>query len=445
MMKKKHIFVTGVLAATLGLPGVLSAQDSPAFECDNTFGDCGTPNMSGGGGGGGGGAILINNTDRGDTYQFADDYDDDGIEDNSDNCARVENIDQADGDGDGVGDACDNCPDDSNADQADLDGDGIGDACDDDIDADEVANAQDNCPSVPNPGQEDLDGDGTGDACDDDIDGDGISNLEDPCPMSADITTPTADQEALCFPDQDGDGIADVFDNCIAIFNPDQANQNGSEFGDVCDPDIDGDGVVNVQDNCPATQNADQEDGDRDGAGDACDAEFCYVVNGDTENCLDPDGSLYVYSPPTIAQTGEGTLLRIFANRENLAMRYTWRVVSFPEGAEFMVENAEGAVTVSSPFEYRYLIDEAPKVYGTVPGEYALELTVETIWEDRVSGNLNQTATFTTAVNLQGERADLPSGTGDNAGCSVAASPQGAAGWLLLMGFAGLVIRRRRA
>ena len=36
--------------------------------------------MSGGGGGGGGGAILINNTDLGDTYQRADDFDDDGIE-----------------------------------------------------------------------------------------------------------------------------------------------------------------------------------------------------------------------------------------------------------------------------------------------------------------------------------------------------------------------------
>ena len=50
------------------------------YECDNNYGDCGTPNQSGGGGGGGG-SVLIANTDLGDTYQNADDFDDDGIED----------------------------------------------------------------------------------------------------------------------------------------------------------------------------------------------------------------------------------------------------------------------------------------------------------------------------------------------------------------------------
>ena len=49
---------------------------SQNFECDNNFGDCGTPEQSGGGGGGGG-SVLVTNTDLGDTYQHADDYDDD--------------------------------------------------------------------------------------------------------------------------------------------------------------------------------------------------------------------------------------------------------------------------------------------------------------------------------------------------------------------------------
>lgn len=442
---KTLTFAAALMGTGLLIPGSISAQDNPAFECDNLFGDCGTPEMSGGGGGGGGGSILINNTDRGDTYQFADDYDDDGIEDNSDNCSRVVNIDQADVDGDDVGDACDNCPNDANTDQADLDGDGAGDACDPDIDGDGVANAEDNCSAVPNPNQQDLDGDGLGDACDDDIDGDGVLNLEDACPMSADITTPTEDQKAICFPDADGDGIADIHDNCAAKFNPDQANQNGSDLGDACDPDIDGDGVMNPVDNCATTPNPDQADADRDGSGDACDATYCFVVNGDEDNCLDPESNLYVYSPSSIAKTGEPVMLRVFANRENLAMRYTWRVKNAPEGADFRLTNADGAVTVSSPYEYRYLVGEIPNLYGSVAGTYELELTVQTIWEDRVSGRLNETASFVTAVNLQGDRTELPSESGEKTGCSVAGSPQGAGAWMLLVGLVGLVFRRRKS
>jgi hypothetical protein len=36
--------------------------------------------------------------------------------------------------------------------------------------------------------------------------------------------------------DQDNDGVIDVADNCPTIANPDQANADGDEFGDVCDP-----------------------------------------------------------------------------------------------------------------------------------------------------------------------------------------------------------------
>ena len=64
----------------LMFPMIAMGQDAP-LECDNNYGECGTPEMSGGGNAGGGGAILINNTDLGDTYQSADDYDDDGVED----------------------------------------------------------------------------------------------------------------------------------------------------------------------------------------------------------------------------------------------------------------------------------------------------------------------------------------------------------------------------
>lgn len=116
-----------------------------SYECDNNFGDCGTPNQSGGGGGGGG-SVLIANTDLGDTYQHADDFDDDGVEDASDNCLRISNQDQLDRDGDGVGDICDNCLNVWNKNQSDVDGDGWGDLCDDDIDNDNIDNYEDECP-----------------------------------------------------------------------------------------------------------------------------------------------------------------------------------------------------------------------------------------------------------------------------------------------------------
>ena len=105
------------------------AQDQPGFECDNSFGPCGSPEQSGGGGNGGR-SVLVQATDLGDTYQNADDYDGDGIEDNVDNCMRIENPFQLDSDGDGVGDMCDNCLHMFNPMQENSNESYAGDACD---------------------------------------------------------------------------------------------------------------------------------------------------------------------------------------------------------------------------------------------------------------------------------------------------------------------------
>lgn len=92
------------------------------------------------------------------------DADGDGIDDDNDNCPNVFNpvrlleAVQGDADADNVGDVCDLCP---------LDGT---DACEvpdaNDFDNDGVANASDNCPYDDNPMQVDSDADGHGDVCD---------------------------------------------------------------------------------------------------------------------------------------------------------------------------------------------------------------------------------------------------------------------------------------
>jgi cysteine-rich repeat protein len=89
------------------------------------------------------------------------DVDGDGLNNETDNCKFVANLDQADDDKDGVGNGCDVCPAFANPGQKDSDADGVGDACD-------------NCLAVPNKTQADANGNGWGDACDSAKCGDGV-------------------------------------------------------------------------------------------------------------------------------------------------------------------------------------------------------------------------------------------------------------------------------
>ncbi len=84
------------------------------------------------------------------------DTDEDGISDETDNCAEVANPEQEDVDLDGIGDVCDVCVDVANPSQEDMDEDGVGDVCD-------------VCPEISDPDQLDTDGDWMGDLCDEDV------------------------------------------------------------------------------------------------------------------------------------------------------------------------------------------------------------------------------------------------------------------------------------
>jgi hypothetical protein len=440
--------VLALLAVYLALPSIVYAQSSdsaPPFECDNNFGTCGTPEMSGGGGGGGG-SVLIANTDLGDTYQNADDFDDDGIEDPQDNCPRIRNRDQSNSDGDLLGDACDNCAAISNDTQDDIDGDGKGDLCDTDVDGDGLVQAEDNCPSVPNPNQNDLDRDGMGDACDEDVDGDGVPSLTDSCPLKADISAPTADNSQECFPDTDQDGVFDFDptapDNCISVFNQDQADTDADGKGDACDNDDDGDGILDQADNCALSSNADQADGDRDGLGDACDDRFCYVVLGDTDHCLDSQSTLQAYSPSFLVSTGSDVRLRLFANRENQKLEYSWTIVSAPSQAQRAIQNAKGQVEQSSPYEYRYASGQEVSFMPTHPGEYVISLTITTTGADAVTSEIKASSTFQSRIVAQGEIVDSAIETSNAQSC---AQGNSSAGILSLIGLLclGYFTRRR--
>lgn len=83
--------------------------------------------------------------------------------------------------------------------------------------------------------------------------------------------------------DEDNDGVNDNVDNCPIVVNPDQADLDGDDIGDVCDDDIDGDEDLNDDDNCPLVANSDQTNSDTDNLGDACDPD------DDNDSVLDGD------------------------------------------------------------------------------------------------------------------------------------------------------------
>jgi hypothetical protein len=394
----RFVFASSVVAVAALFASSAWAQNSGDNSGECSGGLCGTPDQSGGGGCGcGGGSILINNTDIGDTYQYSDDYDNDGWEDDFDNCPFASNADQSDVDGDSIGDSCDVCQNAANPAQGDIDGDGLGNECDDDMDNDGVLNGDDICSQVANPSQINSDSDPQGNACDDDDDNDGVLDGADNCPNGYNpdqqITT-----GITCDTDEDSDGVPDSLDNCLAEYNTTQEDMDADGVGNDCDGDTDGDGINNLQDNCPRHTNADLLDEDRDGVGDACDDRSCYVIRPELSSdlCLDPELTFQVLSTPDAEiDVGDPLQLDIFANRQDVAMRYTWTIVSKPDHSSARIQNPRGSVTYSTSWQYHYLKDQIAKFEADVPGDYELQLSAELIFpDDKYPENNTSRTTF---------------------------------------------------
>ena len=83
-------------------------------------------------------------------------------------------------------------------------------------------------------------------------------------------------------PDIDSDGIEDSNDNCIDIFNENQADYDDDGIGNKCDDDDDDDGFLDINDSHPldATESSDI---DNDGIGDNSDDD----IDGDGTNNFD--------------------------------------------------------------------------------------------------------------------------------------------------------------
>jgi hypothetical protein len=161
-------------------------------------------------------------------------------------------------------------------------------------------------------------------------------------------------------------------------------------------------------------------------------------------HCLDPQGVFDVYAFPTaVVNTGNRVFLDLFANRDNVGIRYTFTVDSAPGGSNVAVHNAQGTVSTSQGMQYHYASDTARPIFTPdMAGEYKIRVSADLVNPDTLfSGADHAEATLT----LTAQGPNMQQG-----GCDVApgSSAQGslwliAAGLLLGLGLALRTLRTR--
>jgi hypothetical protein len=184
----------------------------------------------------------------------------------------------------------------------DSDGDGVPDSLEaeygtdpnsTDSDADGIGDGPDTCKRTPNAdNQADEDGDAlsgeysTGDVCDPDADNDGVEDK-------------VLSSEANGLLTFIAIAVSSGGDNCPLSENPNQADFDGDNIGDLCDLDADGDGFIRlVTTSIPHSPDVDR-DGVDDPAGEDCDDTDPSVFPG-TPTCPGSD-------PPPDPDDGEPT------------------------------------------------------------------------------------------------------------------------------------------
>ena len=130
--------------------------------------------------------------------------------------------------------------------------------------------------------------------------------------------------------------------------------------------------------------------------------------------------------------------LRLFANRANQAMSYTWTVVKAPNGSSATINNPTGSVEKSTPYEYHYA--KFPTITPDMKGEYIIRVTAESRFEDPISREVGKVATFEMRLEAEGESAS------NAGGCSATADDSDFSGFalFLLAGIGAVGLRRRR-